>query len=62
MDTFDRRQAALKANANAADDLAVMLCELEGGDALVECTELRNEIFHWVYRRNRPARDKILNG
>jgi hypothetical protein len=42
-----------KARVNRDDDLACMLCELEGGDAEVECTALRNEVFQWVFDQSR---------
>jgi hypothetical protein len=52
----DALLAATKARATADDDLACAICEIEGGDALVEGTPERMEIFSWVWRRNRPGR------
>ena len=60
---WTRTKAALKDNANEADDLFIFLTELEGGDAEIECTAERYEIFKFVYRLpkyNAAARKRIL--
>jgi hypothetical protein len=54
MDALERYKAARKAQATADDELACAICEIEGGDAMIERTVLRNEIFSWVWRRSRP--------
>jgi uncharacterized membrane-anchored protein len=51
-----RKSAAIKANATAADELAIAICELEGGAAEVERTAERYEIFRWVW--SQPSFDK----
>ena len=62
-DALERKILACKANTTKADELACDICELEGGDALVEGTDARNEIFSWVWRQpeyDHAARRKIF--
>jgi hypothetical protein len=62
---FDRRLAARRALIDEADDLFMCICALEGGDAELECTEARAEVFAWVMslpRFSRAARAAILSG
>lgn len=49
-------QAVRKAEANADDDLACAIAELEGGDSEVERTEARANIFSFVFARRRALR------
>jgi hypothetical protein len=61
---WQRRLAARKQNATEADELACAICEIEGGDAMIEATHARNEVFNWVWRLpeyNRVARERILH-
>ncbi|WMT75077.1 hypothetical protein [Bradyrhizobium sp. Ash2021] len=59
----DRKMAAVKALIEEADDLFVFLCEIEGGDAEVERTAARAEVFHWVMalpKFSRAARKRLF--
>jgi hypothetical protein len=48
--TLEGRTMTLKELNTEADELACMLCEIEGGDALVERTIQRNDVFRFVRR------------
>jgi hypothetical protein len=60
---WKRKLAAAKALATEADDLFVWLCEIEGGEAVQECTAARAEVFAWVARHPRhsaAARQRVM--
>jgi hypothetical protein len=62
-DEWDRRLAAVKDLNSEADEIAVAICDLEGGDAEVEGTQARYDVFEWVWslpKFSRPARRKIM--
>jgi hypothetical protein len=62
-DRLSRRMAAVKALNTEADDLFVALAELEGGDAEIEGTIERCEVFRWVSqlpKYNAAARNRLF--
>lgn len=56
IEAFDRKLAARKARNTAADEFACAVCDLMGGDAEIEGTAERMEIFRWVWRLPKFAR------
>ena len=62
MDILQRRIAAKRAVIEEADDLFLFLADLEGGDAMHECTAERAEVFEWVMSRFRAKKQKAWDG